>query len=246
MKNGAGKKLSDFQIRNLKAAAKRYIEWEPHGLGVRVTTKGVKSFVFVYRFEGRLRMMTLHNETGKTTYPAITLAEAREAHRDAQDKLNKGIDPAAKAFTEREVERKAPTVEDLAFRYLKEWAMPRKRSWKTDKRILEKDVLPEWGQRKVKDITRADVRDLLRKVLGRGGIMANRTLALVRKMFNYAVDELEIIPVSPLHQIGLKNGISDCTTQGRVLCGGVGRNRPGRTMVDNTRRENDTQGESRC
>ena len=77
MKNGAGKKLTDFQIRNLKAGAKRYIEWEPHGLGVRVTPKGVKSFVFVYRFEGQLRMMTLHNEAGKTTYPAITLAEAR-------------------------------------------------------------------------------------------------------------------------------------------------------------------------
>jgi integrase len=201
MKNGAGKKLTDFQIRNLKAAAKRYIEWEPHGLGVRVTPKGVKSFVFVYRFEGRLRMMTLHNEAGKTAYPAIALAEAREAHRDAQDKLNKGIDPAAKAVTEREVERKAPTVADLASKYLKEWAMPRKRSWKTDKRILEKDVLPEWGRRKVRDITRRDVKDLLRKVLDRGGIMANRTLALIRKMFNYAADELEIIPVSPCLKI---------------------------------------------
>jgi integrase len=146
-------------------------------------------------------MMTLQNEAGKTTYPAITLAEAREAHRDAQGKLNKGIDPAAKAATEREVERKAPTVADLASKYLKEWAMPRKRSWKTDKRILEKDVLPEWGRRKVRDITRRDVKELLRKVLDRGGIMANRTLALIRKMFNYAADELEIIPVSPCLKI---------------------------------------------
>ncbi len=79
--------------------------------------------------------------------------------------------------------------------------MPRKRSWKTDKRILEKDVLPEWGQRKVRDVTRRDVKDLLRKVLERGGIMANRTLALIRKMFNYAVDELEIIPSSPCLKI---------------------------------------------
>ena len=201
MKNGAGKKLTDFQIQNLRAGPKRYIEWEPHGLGVRVTPKGVKSFVFVYRFDGKLRMMTLRNEAGRTTYPATTLAEARKAHRDAQDKLDRGVDPAAKAITEREAERKAPTVADLVSKYLKEWAMPRKRSWKTDKRILEKDVLPVWGQRKVIDVTRRDVKDLLRKVLDRGGIMANRTLALIRKMFNYAVDELEILPSSPCLKI---------------------------------------------
>jgi integrase len=197
MKNGARKKLTDITVQNLKAGSKRYIEWEPHGLGVRVTPNGVKSFVYVYRFEGRLRMMTLANEAGKTTYPDISLAQAREAHRTAQTKLSKGIDPASNAITEREAVRKAPTIADLASKYLEGWAMPRKRSWKTDKRILEKDILPEWGRRKVKDITRRDVKDLLRTVLDRGGIMANRTLALIRKMFNYAVDELEIIPVSP-------------------------------------------------
>jgi integrase len=201
MKNGTGKKLTDLQIQNLRAGPKRYIEWEPHGLGVRVTPKGAKSFVFVYRFNGKLRMMTLHIDAGKTTYPAITLAEARKAHRKAQDKLDKGVDPAAKAITEREEERKAPTVADLVTKYLEGWAMPRKRSWKTDKRILEKDILPEWGQRKARDITRRDVKDLLRKIVDRGGIMANRTLALIRKMFNYAVDDLEIIPVSPCLKI---------------------------------------------
>jgi len=57
------------------------------------------------------------------------------------------------------------------------------------------------GRRRARDITRRDVKDLLRKVLDRGGIMANRTLALIRKMFNYAVDELEIISVSPCLKI---------------------------------------------
>jgi integrase len=201
MKNAGRKKLTDITVQNLKAGSKRYIEWEPHGLGVRVTPKGVKSFVFVYRFEGRLRMMTLANEAGKTTYPDITLAEAREAHRDAQTRLGRGIDPAAKAMAKREEERQAPTVAHLAQEYIEKWAKPRKRSWKTDKRILDKDVLPEWGQRKARDISRRDVKDLLRKVSDRGGIMANRTLALIRKMFNFAVDELEIIPVSPCSKI---------------------------------------------
>jgi integrase len=197
MKNGARKKLTDITIQNLKPGPKRFIEWEPHGLGVRVTPKGVKSFVFVYRYEGRLRMMTLRNEAGKTTYPSISLAEARKAHRDALDKLNGGVDPAAMADAEREEHRSAPTVADLAGEYLEKWAKPRKRSWREDARILTKDVLPVWGQRKAKDITRRDVIRLLDGVVDRGaGIMANRTLAVIRKMFNFAVTR-DMVPVSP-------------------------------------------------
>ncbi|MCX5888447.1 MAG: integrase arm-type DNA-binding domain-containing protein [Deltaproteobacteria bacterium] len=194
MKNGK-KKLTDFQIKNLKAKDKRYTEWGERGFGVRVTPNGVKTFIFKYRFDGKVRWMTLG------IYPQMTLADAHEAHGDAWKVLRQGIDPGAQAIEDREVERQAPTVAYLASKYLEEWAMPRKRSWKTDKRILEKDVLPEWGRRKVRDITRRDVKDLLRKVLDRGGIMANRTLALIRKMFNYAVDELEIISVSPCLKI---------------------------------------------
>lgn len=197
MRNGTGKKLTDFQIQNLKASSKRYIEWEPHGLGVRVTPNGVKSFVFVYRFDGKLRMMTLRNEAGKSTYPAITLAEARKVHRDAQDKLDKGIDPAAKAIEVCNAEREAPTVTFLIDEYLEKWAKPRKRSWREDERILKKDVIPEWGQRKAKEITRRDVIQLLDGIVERGAsIMANRTLATIRKMFNFAFSR-DIVPISP-------------------------------------------------
>ena len=49
MKNGK-KKLTDFQIKNLKAKDKRYTEWGERGLGVRVTPNGVKTFIFKYRF----------------------------------------------------------------------------------------------------------------------------------------------------------------------------------------------------
>ena len=199
MKNGAGKKLTDFQVRNLKAGPKRYIEWEPHGLGVRVTPGGVKSFVFVYRFDGKLRMMTLRNDAGTTTYPSITLAEARKAHRDAQDKLNKDIDPGTKAIAEREEERKAPTVADLAQEFLDRCSKvgKPKRSLPVYKRILEKDVLPGWGRRKAMEITKRDVIKLLDGIVDRGApIMANRTLATIRRMFNFAV-ERDIVPVSP-------------------------------------------------
>lgn len=72
--------------------------------------------------------------------------------------------------------------------YLEKHAKPNKRSWEEDQRILYKDVLSSWGNRKAKDITRRDVIQLLDKIKERGApIIANRTLACVRRMFNFAI-----------------------------------------------------------
>ncbi len=184
-------KFTDMFLRNLKPRAQRYLVWENHGLGVRVSPKGRKSFVYSYRFEGKARFLTLGD------YLRMTLADAHKAHAEARKKLEQGIDPGAEALAEREEERRAPTVAALADEYLEKWAKPRKRSWKVDKRILDKDVLPAWGRRKAREITRRDVIRLLDGIIGRGaGIMANRTLAVVRRMFNFAVSR-DIVPVSP-------------------------------------------------
>jgi len=184
-------KLTDRQILNLKPQVQRYEVWEGNAFGVRVTPQGNKSFVFMYRYQGKLKRMTLG------TYPAMSLAEAHKAHAEAKEMLARGIDPGAKALIEKEEERKAPTVAVLADEYLEKWAKPRKRSWQVDKRILEKDVFPEWGRRKAKDLTRRDVIRLLDNIVDRGApIMANRTLAVIRKMFNFAVAR-DIVPASP-------------------------------------------------
>lgn len=170
---------------------KRYTEWGERGLGVRVTPNGVKTFIFKYRFDGKVRWMTLG------TYPEMTLADAHEAHADSLKILRQEIDPGAKAVAEREAERQAPTVADLAAEYLEKWAKPRKRSWREDNRILKKDILPEWGRRKAKDITRRDVIRLIDGVLERGApIMANRSLAVIRKMFNFAMSR-DIVSATP-------------------------------------------------
>jgi integrase len=196
MKNGK-KKLTDFQIKNLKAQDKRYTEWGERGFGVRVTPNGVKTFIFKYRFDGKVRWMTLG------TYPELILADAHEAHADAWKVLRQGIDPGSQAIEEREEERQAPTVANLVDEYIEKWAKVRKRSWKTDERVLKKDVLPDppdgagWGQRRAREITRRDVIRLLDGIVDRGApIMANRTLAIIRKMFNFAVTR-DILSVSP-------------------------------------------------
>ena len=190
-------KFTDKGIAALKAKAERYEVWEDGrtGLGVRVSPKGRKSWVYMYRFDGKARRM------GFGTYPAVGLANARVKHAKAKALLEKGIDPGAQEIERRRAERAAETVSDLIEEYLEKWAKPRKRSAAEDERQLRKDVLPVWGKRKAKEITRRDVITLLDGIAERGSpIQANRTLAVIRKMFNFAISR-DIVDATPVAMV---------------------------------------------
>ncbi len=188
-------RFTDRSIAALKPKAKVYEVWEDGrtGLGVRMSPKGRKSWNYMYRFDGKARRLTLG------TYPALGLANARVKHANAKELLAKGTDPGALHVEKRRAERQAETVNDIAEEYLEKWARPRKRSAGEDERILRKDVLPAWGKRKAKDIRRRDVILLLDTIVERGApIGANRTLGVVRRMFNFAIsrDLLDTTPVA--------------------------------------------------
>lgn len=116
---------------------------------------------------------------------------------EATKLLERGIDPGQREVQEKKAERTAETVAELAEAYLDKWARPRKRSAAEDERILRKDVFPAWGRRKAKDIARRDVIALLDKIVDRGSpISANRTLAVIRRMFGWALSR-DLVPASP-------------------------------------------------
>jgi integrase len=76
----------------------------------------------------------------------------------------------------------------LADEYIERHAKPNKRTWEQDQYLLYKEVIPRWGRKKASTITRRDVTLLLDSIKDRGAaIYANRTLALVRKMFNFSI-----------------------------------------------------------
>ena len=78
--------------------------------------------------------------------------------------------------------RAAETVSELAAEYIDRYAKSNKKSWRSDERILSKDVLPRWEQRKANQIKRRDVIALLDNIVDRGSpISANRTFAVVPK-----------------------------------------------------------------
>jgi integrase len=149
----------------------------------------------VYRFQGKPRRLTLG------TYPDKGVADAHIALASARKLLEKGVDPGKKEVERRKAERIAETVTELAEGYLAKWARPRKRSADEDERLLRKDVLPAWGRRKAHDIARKDVIALLDGIVDRGSpIAANRTLAVVRRMFGWALSR-DIVLVNPCEAV---------------------------------------------
>lgn len=186
-----GRKFTDKFIAALKPRAQRYEVWEGSGFGVRVSPRRIKSWVWLYRFKDKPRRVTLG------TYPAMGLADARLALAKARKRLEQGEDPGAKLVADRKAERQAETVAELAEEYLERWARPNKRSAAEDERVLRKDVLPNWGRRKAKDINRRDVIALLDRIVERGApIQANRTFAVVHRVFSWAISR-DLLTVNP-------------------------------------------------
>jgi integrase len=76
-------------------------------------------------------------------------------------------------------------------------ANTKQRTAEETERLFRLHVLPAWGTRKIEEIARSDVVALLDRIVDRGSpVAANRTLAAVRKLFNWCV-ERSIIPISP-------------------------------------------------
>jgi len=154
-------RFTDRSIEALKPGTARYEKWEDGraGFGVRVSSKGRKTWVYMYRFDGKARRM------GLGTYPAVRLASAHVKHAEAKELLERGIDPGAQQVERKRVERDAETVADMAEEYLEKWARPQMRRADEEERIIRKDVLPAWGNRKAKDIRRRDVILLFDSIL---------------------------------------------------------------------------------
>src|ERR1700730_18624779 len=104
-----------------------YFDQSLPGFGLRVSYNGRKSWTVLYRCNGVKGRLTLGR------FDLMPLADARERARAALRAAANGVDPAAQKYRDRE----APTFKNLVERYIEEYAKPRKRTWKKDKRLLE-------------------------------------------------------------------------------------------------------------
>jgi hypothetical protein len=208
-------KFTERLIQSLKPKNERYDYREKSGNGfaIRVFPSGEKSWIFLYTFEGRKRRLTLGN------YPTMSVNKARQEHRKALSLLADKKDPGLLKINEKKEARDSSSVIGLIDEFIEKWAKPNKRSWAEDQRILMTDVAPIWGKRKATSITRRDVILLLDSIKERGApIAANRTLACIRRMFNFAI-ERDIITTSPCAAIkasSKENQRSRCLTDNEI------------------------------
>lgn len=192
-------RFTDRTIQALKPKDKRYITWEdsPHGLGtlgIRVSPTGRKSWVFMYSHMLKARMITLGR------YPNFTVAQAHAKAGEMMASVEVGDSPANEELRKKREKRKEPTTKDLAEDYIKRYAMKHKKTWKNDQQVLVRDVLPDLGCLKASEVRRSDIITVVEKIAARAPVSANRTLGIIRRMYNWAVEN-EIVENSPAWQV---------------------------------------------
>jgi integrase len=186
-------KLTQTLAKRVKAPStgnQIHYDGEISGFGLRVTASGSKSFVLNYRFNSQERRYTIG------PFPEFSVETARDKAFELRQSISNGVDP----FTLRETmhreavesEARLRTLRDLATEYMERHAMVHKRlkSIRDDKAMLEGVILPQLGRIRVAHVSRRDVSSL-HTSLQATPYRANRVLALLRKMFNFAISDNE-------------------------------------------------------
>jgi integrase len=72
--------------------------------------------------------------------------------------------------------------------FVDRYAKPKTRDWRETKRMLDNEIAARWHRRRLSQINRAHVAEMLDEIIDRGApIRANRVFAQFRKMCNWAI-----------------------------------------------------------
>ena len=178
-------KITDLTVKTLPAPAtgsKVYYSDDVAGFGVRVTAAGVKAFVLNYRTKsgGQERRYTIGR------YPSWQVRAARDKAKELRREVDNGGDPMGNLTAERQ----APTVAQLAERFVAEHVTAKCRpgTAKAYRSHLRNYILPALGNMKVHDVKFSDVDRLHQRVTKEAGPYAgNRVKQTASKMFSLAV-----------------------------------------------------------
>jgi integrase len=167
----------------------------PGGFGVRCTAGGSKSFVWFHRVDGRKHLETLGpwepKAGGLSTYEAIAKCiERRKAIAKGVDKKGNDVDPRPERTRALQDGDKpegldvAGLLDRFIERYVEKEAQLR--SGDQIKATFDRLVKPAIGKKGIYDLRRSHIVDMLDEIADESGpVMADRTLAYVRKAFNW-------------------------------------------------------------
>ncbi|MCZ4273379.1 tyrosine-type recombinase/integrase [Maritalea porphyrae] len=184
------KKLTTKTIDALPAAVGKRYEVRDMllaGFMVRVSSVGKKVFYLNSRIEGRSRRIKIGE------YPMMSLAEARQKAQGILRDISLGeFENNGTGSPERSV----PTLQEVIEQFIELYAKPRNKDWKGTQSVLRK--FSTLNSRPIDQINRRDVHQVLDRIVASGTpTRANRALAAVKKLMNWAVDR-GYIGVSPI------------------------------------------------
>lgn len=164
-----------------------YLDAKTTGLQLRVTATGSKTFSVYRRVKGgRPERVTLGS------FPAMTIEQARKLAARVNAEIEDGSSPAKvkRAY------RDEPTFADVFVRFLTEKrkrdGQPLSERTKRDYQDSVRLHLSKLQALKLSQIGRDDVRRAHAAITKISPASANRAVALISSVFNYAIDELAI------------------------------------------------------
>src|SRR5450759_3744109 len=178
-------KLTKVAIDAFPILPKDVVYWDVGcpGFGVKVTPKGRKVFVVLYRTAGagsRLRKYTIG------PYGRVTLNQARVT---AQKVFAAKFDGRDLAAEKKDARRRmvADRVDDLLEAFIAQH-ISQNRSAPEISRMLRREVGPAWGSRSIHEISKRDVIDVVSAIEQRGApVAANKALKAIKTFFRWSV-----------------------------------------------------------
>ena len=177
--------LNDIQIRKLRPSEKPFRTSDGEGLFLEVKPNGSKLWRMAYRFDGKQKLLSFGS------YPAVSLARARERRLEAKILMASGIDPNAQ---KKEEKAEAVAQTENTFGNIAGEVIDKKRREGRAETTLTKMqwylslAEPDLGKRPIADIKSAEALAVLRKVEGKGNYESARKLrGFVGEVFRYAI-----------------------------------------------------------
>jgi integrase len=178
-------KLTKSAIDALPAPQSDTVYWDAAlpGFGVKVTPKGRKVFIVLYRTGGagsKLRKYTIG------PYGRVTLHQARIAAQKVFTARLEGRDPAAE---KRERRRRvvADRVEDLLASFIDQ-RLSQNRSGAEIARLLRRELGKAWAGRSIHEIGKRDVVEVISAIEQRGApVAANKALKSIKTFLRWCV-----------------------------------------------------------
>ena len=155
--------LTDAALKALKPKGKVYKVSDRDGMYARVTPTGLISFSLDYRLNGRRETVYL----GRYGRDGISLARARELCLDAKRAVREGRSPAIEKQREKRRLKEAKSFGQFGEKWLDK--APMADSTRAMRRsIFDRELLPVWRNRLLREITPDDLRALCAQIVDRG------------------------------------------------------------------------------